>query len=88
MAEPTETGKTGKLELREGADPMRMTDDELRKARLDMVAARMEVSKKFNEMGDDRFATPEGNQLFGDLNYYSGVISRLECEMAYRLITL
>lgn len=64
------------------------TDDELRTLRTQMVAKHSECMKAFVDCGDKRYSSPEGNECYRDMQYYDGLIRRIEAEMSYRMIAL
>lgn len=77
----------GRCVLEEG-DLRELGDEDLRALRslmMDKYAAR---NKAFGKLGDNRYSDPKGAVCMRDMGYYSGVLSRLEGEMAYRLLTL
>lgn len=78
----------GTLDVKE-AELHRLTDDELRAMRKTFTAERMKKQKKFAAIADaDKFATPAGSQAFSDIEYYNGIIWRVEREMQDRYIIL
>ena len=79
----------GRLELREEyMDMSRMQDDDLRGMRTSFMALYIEKVKEFTALGDNRYATPEGVEVRRDMDYYDGLLRRLECEMACRMLPL
>ena len=82
-----ETKEQARVEFAE-ADMSALEDKELRKTRKQMIAKHGERFQAFQELGDNRYSTPEGNTCMRDMNYYSNCIARLESEMQYRMLTL
>lgn len=80
----------GRYVLNEAAgDLARMSDDDLRTMRKTFIEKRSALRTAQAELGDaDRYGSPEGAALLDDKYYYDMLISRLESEMACRLITL
>ena len=64
------------------------TDDDLRAMRKQLVSARQSLQKKLRDLGDDKYSTHAGTQLFADVAYYDGVIRKIEMEMGCRLLLL
>ena len=64
------------------------TDDELRSLRKQMIMQHMKVMKKFVDLGDKRYSSPEGNEYLRDCNYYNELVRRIENEMSYRFLVL
>lgn len=64
------------------------SDEELRKMRATMLEKYSECDAAFRNLGDNRYSSTDGACHMRDLSYYSGVLSRIESEMAYRLLAL
>ena len=77
----------GNLVLTE-ADLGALTDDMLRGVRREFVEKQRELQEEFIAIGEDRFNNAVGLELFRDIQYYDGLIRRVEAEMQYRLLTL
>ena len=81
--------EAGRLVIEEAYKDLGKADDhELRKLRKAMIGKHAEKLKAFQELGDDRYSTPDGNGLMRDCSYYGNCIARLEQEMLYRMMTL
>lgn len=80
----------GQYFLNEDADDLpRMEDEDLQDLRKTFVEKRTALRAAQAAMDpEDRYGSPEGSALFDDLCYYNALISRIECEMACRLLPL
>lgn len=94
----TKKAETGAIEIAEGGryilsedagDLARMSDAQLKKTRAAMVDKRAEKRSAHGELpSDTKYSSPEGSAILDDLYYYNQIVSRLECEMACRLLPL
>lgn len=79
----------GRLEITEAESLQRLTDDQLQTMRKAFVALRTKSRKKHSKFSDaTAFSTPEGQQAFADIDYYNGLIRRIEFEMQDRYLPL
>lgn len=70
------------------ADTSVMGDESLQALRRLMVDKYAACDAAFRKLGDQRYSSTQGCILLRDMGYYSSVLSRLESELAYRLIPL
>ena len=84
----TEGGKIEGKDINE-AELHRLTDEQLKTMRKAFIVVRMKSHKKHAAIDDAmKFSTPAGQQAFADIEYYNGIIRRLEFEMADRYLVL
>lgn len=85
-----EISEGGRYVINEDAgDLARMSDAQLKKTRSTMVDKRNEKRNDHAALPDmNKYSSPEGSAILDDLYYYNQIVSRLECEMACRMLTL
>ena len=65
-----------------------LKDERLKEIRAMMSDKLAAIDASFRELGDLRYNSTEGSTLLRDMSYYHAVLSRLEYEMACRLLPL